>query len=33
MGGLKKRKISLNKKVLSEIAARHPEVFKKLVKA
>jgi large subunit ribosomal protein L20 len=33
MGDLKKRKILLDKKVLSQIAAKHPEVFKQLVKA
>lgn len=33
MGDLKKRQILLDKKVLSQIAARHPEVFAKLAKA
>ncbi|MDD2785851.1 MAG: 50S ribosomal protein L20 [Patescibacteria group bacterium] len=33
MGDLKKRKILLDKKVLSQIAAKHPEIFKQLVKA
>ena len=32
MGDLKKRKVALDKKVLAQIAGRHPEVFKKLVK-
>jgi len=33
MGNLKKRKALLDKKVLAQIAARHPEVFKKLAMA
>jgi large subunit ribosomal protein L20 len=33
MGDLKKRKILLDKKVLSQIAASYPEVFKHVVKA
>lgn len=33
MGDLKKRKIELDRKVLSELAAKHPDVFAKLVKA
>jgi large subunit ribosomal protein L20 len=32
MGSLTKRKIELNRKVLSEIAAKHPTVFEKIVK-
>jgi len=32
MGELKKRKIELDRKVLSEIATKHPEVFEKIVK-
>lgn len=31
LGGLKKNNISLNRKMLSEIAANHPETFKKIV--
>ncbi len=31
MGGLKKNKIQLNRKVLSELAEFYPEVFKKIV--
>ncbi|MBI2053456.1 MAG: 50S ribosomal protein L20 [Candidatus Sungbacteria bacterium] len=30
MGGLRKKGIALDRKVLSEIAAAHPEVFKKI---
>ncbi|MFA6447347.1 MAG: 50S ribosomal protein L20 [Patescibacteria group bacterium] len=33
MDGLKKRKVVLDRKVLSQIAAKHPAVFKKLVVA
>jgi large subunit ribosomal protein L20 len=33
MGDLKKRKIVLDRKVLAELAADYPEVFKKIVKA
>lgn len=33
MGELKKRNIALDRKVLSEIAAAHPETFAKLIKA
>lgn len=33
MGGLKKLKVELDRKVLSEIAREHPEVFKKIVDA
>lgn len=33
MDSLKKRKVVLDRKVLSQIAAKHPEVFKKLVSA
>ena len=33
MGALKKNEISLNRKVLSEIAQNHPEVFAEIVKA
>jgi len=33
MGGLKKRSITLDRKVLSQLAARHPEVFQKIVSA
>lgn len=32
MGALKKRDISLNRVVLSELAAKHPAVFAKIVK-
>lgn len=31
MGGLKKANISLNRKVLSELAANNPEIFKTIV--
>jgi large subunit ribosomal protein L20 len=31
MGGLKKAKIGLDRKVLSEIAMNHPEIFKEIV--
>lgn len=31
MGGLKKNKIVLDRKVLAQIAAQYPEVFKKIV--
>jgi len=31
MGDLKKKNISLNRKVLSELAANYPEIFKKIV--
>lgn len=31
IGALKKKNISLNRKMLSEIAANHPETFKKVV--
>lgn len=31
MGALKKKKISLDRKILSEIAAKHPAVFAKIV--
>jgi large subunit ribosomal protein L20 len=31
MGALKKEKIDLNRKMLAEIAAEYPEVFKKIV--
>ena len=31
MGGLKKNKITLNRKMLSELAVRFPDVFKQLV--
>ena len=31
MGGLKKQKIALNRKMLSEIAALHPETFEKVL--
>lgn len=33
MGELKKRNIALDRKVLSQIAAEHPETFAKLIKA
>jgi large subunit ribosomal protein L20 len=33
MGDLKKRNVVLDRKVLSELAAQYPEVFKKVVKA
>lgn len=33
MGQLKKRNVELDRKVLSEIAAKHPAVFAKIVKA
>ncbi len=33
MGDLKKRKIELDRKVLSQIAIQHPTVFTKIVKA
>lgn len=33
MGALRKKGIALDRKVLSEIAAAHPEVFKKIVAA
>lgn len=33
MGSLHSRKIELDRKVLSEIAAKHPAVFAKLIKA
>ncbi len=33
MGELKKRKVELDRKVLSEIAMQHPAVFAKIVKA
>jgi large subunit ribosomal protein L20 len=33
MDSLKKRNIELDRKVLAEIAMKHPEVFAKLVKA
>jgi len=33
MGDLKKRKIELDRKVLSQLAAEHPAIFAKLVKA
>ncbi len=33
MGDLKKRKIELDRKVLSQIAIQHPTVFAKIVKA
>ena len=32
MGDLKKRDISLNRVVLSELAAKHPAIFEKIVK-
>ena len=32
MGELKKRNIALDRKVLSELAAKHPNVFEKIVK-
>ena len=31
MGSFAKNKIALNRKMLSELAIRHPEVFKKIV--
>lgn len=31
ISGLKKNKIELDRKILAEIAVRHPEVFKKIV--
>ncbi|MBI1999570.1 MAG: 50S ribosomal protein L20 [Parcubacteria group bacterium] len=31
IGGLKKRGVSLNRKMLAELAERHPEQFKKVV--
>lgn len=31
MGGLKKKNINLDRKVLSEIAAKEPKIFKKIV--
>lgn len=31
IGALKKKNISLDRKILSQIAAEHPEVFKKIV--
>lgn len=33
MGGLKKRNIELDRKVLSQIAAKHPAVFQKVIAA
>jgi large subunit ribosomal protein L20 len=33
MGDLKKRKIELDRKVLSQLAADHPAIFAKIVKA
>lgn len=33
MGNLRKKGVSLNRKVLAQIAAEYPEVFKKLVEA
>ncbi len=33
MDGLKKRNITLDKKILAQLAAKHPEVFKKVVQA
>ena len=33
IGSLKKNKIDLNRKMLAELAAREPEIFKKLVEA
>lgn len=33
MDGLKKRNIALDKKILAQLAAKHPEVFKKVVQA
>jgi large subunit ribosomal protein L20 len=33
MGGLKKAGVTVNRKVLSEIAARHPAVFEKIAAA
>ncbi len=33
MGGLKKKNIELDRKVLSEIAAKEPQVFAKIVEA
>lgn len=32
MGELKKRNVGLDRKVLSEIAAKHPKTFEKIVK-
>lgn len=32
MGELKKRDVSLNRVVLSELAAKHPQIFAKIVK-
>lgn len=31
MGGLKKQNVALNRKMLSELAVRYPEIFKQLV--
>ena len=31
MGGLKKIKVELDRKILSEIAQKHPDIFKKIV--
>lgn len=31
LGGLKKKNVGLDRKVLSEIAVKHPKVFKKIV--
>ncbi|MDI9325294.1 MAG: 50S ribosomal protein L20 [Alphaproteobacteria bacterium] len=31
MGALKKKKSPLNRKVLSELAAKHPDLFKKII--
>lgn len=31
MGGLKKTKIELDRKVLAQIAREHPEIFKKII--
>lgn len=33
MGALKKQNIALNRKMLAELAAREPEIFKKVVEA
>lgn len=33
MDGLKKRNITLDRKILSQLAGKHPEVFKKVVQA
>ena len=33
MGDLKKRKIELDRKILSQLAAQHPSVFAKVAKA